>query len=528
MIDEFATFEDLDMEGAAATSAGDTDDLAALPRLVRYALLAERGTPSLRPRLLSEINVAAPGLCEIAASWIEAANDGRLLAEALDAAAVIQDAPALRSMADAVRLISLPGSAGYRDDHRRVARALSLAAADLGAETAMAHKAAAARMAVGWGLLAAGMTERSLRRFGHALDIAALMGRRALQPIEWAIRAELDAETGNASAGKVPPATGRSGGGSPDSPGDTDARDDGQARGDAAGKAASCPSGFVRVCEASPGDPRLPKREVTQGLDHVLGKDVPLRPTPDLRLVYRELVAEYPYAVDLIDRLLADLVSRPFAVLRPILVVGPPGAGKSRLVRRLAELLKVGLWRTDASADDSGTFAGTARRWNTAEPCHPLLAIARAGHANPLVLLDEIDKVPRRTDHGRLWDALLGLLEQETAARYPDPALQVELDLSHVSYIATANSIAGMPAPLLDRFRVLTMPAPTADHLDALIPGLLRQVATERSLDPRWIAPFTTIEIAALRARWNGASARHLKRLIDAVLRSRDKYATRH
>lgn len=512
MNDEFATFEDLEVEGAAAASAGDTDDLAVLPRLIRYALMAERGTPSLRSRLLSEICLAAPGLREIATTWIDEAGDGRLLAEAIDATAVVQDAPALRSMADVVRLISLPGTVSYREDHRRVALALTLAVDSLDAETTMKHKADAARAAVGWGLLAAGMTERSLRRFGRALDMAVSMGRGALRPIEWSIRAELDAEEtdrkANAAAAKAAQASGA--GASED--GDADA----------------CPPGFVRVSEAGPGDRRFPKREVTSGLEHVLGTDVPLQLTPDLRLVYRQLIAEYPYATDLIDRILTDLVGRPYAVLRPILIVGPAGAGKSRLVRRLAELLTVGLWRTDASAEDSGTFAGTARRWNTAEPCHPLLAIARAGHANPLVLIDEIDKAAQRNDHGRLWDTLLGLLERETSSRYPDPALQVELDLRHVSYIATANSIARLPAPLLDRFRVLTMPPPSPDHLDALLPGLVRQVATERSLDSLWLPPLTAVEIAALRSRWTGTSARHLKRLIDAILRSRDKQATRH
>jgi ATP-dependent Lon protease len=86
-------------------------------------------------------------------------------------------------------------------------------------------------------------------------------------------------------------------------------------------------------------------------------------------------------------------------------------------------------------------FGGTDRRWDSAEPCHAFLAIAQGKIANPLVLIDEIEKAATRTDYGRLWDCLLGFLEPETNARYPDPALQTNLDLSQVSYVATANSV---------------------------------------------------------------------------------------
>ena len=159
---------------------------------------------------------------------------------------------------------------------------------------------------------------------------------------------------------------------------------------------------------------------------------------------------------------LADLVGRRTIRLRPLLLVGEPGGGKSRFVRRLAEILNVGCWRTDASRSDGAVFGGTDKRWHSAEACHPFLAIARAKHGNPLVLIDELEKAGTRSDYGRFWDCLLGFLEPETAARYPDPALQVPLDLSHVSYIATANSLDPLPSPLRDGFVIVTFPKPGA------------------------------------------------------------------
>jgi ATPase family associated with various cellular activities (AAA) len=126
----------------------------------------------------------------------------------------------------------------------------------------------------------------------------------------------------------------------------------------------------------------------------------------------------------------------------------------------------------------------------------PLLAETRkqSKQAGPLVLVDELEKAGTRTDHGRLWDCLLGFLEPGTASRYPDPALQTNLDLSQVSYVATANSLDALPSPLRDRFRIITFPKPTANDLDALLPAVTADLATERGLDHRWIEPLTGFE----------------------------------
>jgi hypothetical protein len=121
------------------------------------------------------------------------------------------------------------------------------------------------------------------------------------------------------------------------------------------------------------------------------------------------------------------------------------------------------LWREDASRADGAVFAGTDRRWHSAEPCHPFLAVAAGRIANPLILIDEIEKAGTRSDYGRLWDCLLGFFEPETSARYPDPALQTNLDLSQISYVATANSLDPLPSPIRDRMRVVIFPSQMVD-----------------------------------------------------------------
>ena len=95
-----------------------------------------------------------------------------------------------------------------------------------------------------------------------------------------------------------------------------------------------------------------------------------------LHQVRELLMFEFPYALEVIDFALADLVGRTTVKLRPLLLVGDPGGGKSRFARRLGEALGLTVWRTDASRSDGAVFAGTDKRWHSAEPCHPFLAVA--------------------------------------------------------------------------------------------------------------------------------------------------------
>lgn len=144
-----------------------------------------------------------------------------------------------------------------------------------------------------------------------------------------------------------------------------------------------------------------------------------------------------------------------------------------------------------------------------------------------MLLLDEVEKAGTRSEYGRLWDCLLGFLEPETSMRYPDPVLQ-NLDLSHISFVATANTTAGLPLPLLDRFRVINFPMPSRDDLDALLPAIITDLARDRGLDASWIPPLDGDEHAAIASAWPGGSVRNLRRLVEVVLRDRDSNATRN
>jgi ATP-dependent Lon protease len=281
-----------------------------------------------------------------------------------------------------------------------------------------------------------------------------------------------------------------------------------------------------RIDEATMKNPKM--REIIMPFKGIINIALPLMPVPLLHEVRRKLLFEFPYVESVVDFALADLVGRRSIRLRPLLLVGDAGGGKSRFARRLGEVLGVGVWRTDASRSDGAIFGGTDKRWYSAEPAHPFLAIAQAKHANPLILIDELEKAATRTDYGRFWDCLLGFLEPETAARYPDPALQTNIDLSQVSYVSTANALDPLPGPLRDRFRIVTFPKPEAGDLDALLPAVIADLASESGLDGRWVEPLTGFERDAVAAHWRGGSVRRLRRVVEIVLRARDKSAVRN
>jgi ATP-dependent Lon protease len=112
-------------------------------------------------------------------------------------------------------------------------------------------------------------------------------------------------------------------------------------------------------------------------------------------------------------------------------------------------------------------------------------------------------------------------------AAVTDPALQTTIDVSQVSYVATANSLDPLPSPIRDRFRVVVFPKPTADDLDALLAAVLADLAKERGLDEIWVPPLDGLERATIAQSWRGGSVRRLRRMGEAILRERDLRAAR-
>jgi len=494
---------------AAAQETAEAEDAhAQLPRLLRYALADEDRHPFLRERLVREILEVAPDLQNLAEAWLnEPSKFTVALAAALETRSVHADSPDFVALAMCARLLGLNDGYQWTDEHRKVAAAIAATAEAAWRKMSDGERAQLDKLVIGWAIVTAGI---EVFATGRASEAAYYASRERLKHI---VGAAVDAErrAQKKVVEDLKPAAAAA-----DNEADSELRQ-------------KDPPGFVRVCVLSDEDAQSKKIvDLIKPFQHVIGVAVPLAPTPDLKIVRATLAREFPYARAVVDTIIQDLVGKEYVKLRPTLLLGSPGGGKSRFMRRVADLMGAGSWRVDGSSSDGAVIGGTARRWHTSEPCHPFQAIVRARVANPLVLIDEVDKASTRSDYGRLWDTLLALLESETAQQYPDPALLTNVDLSHVSYLATANAVEPLPQPLRDRVRVLAFPTPTRDDLTALLPPLLDAYGAERGLDVRWLEPFSPEEIEAVASRWPGGSVRRLGRLVEAVLQAREKAAARH
>ncbi len=259
-----------------------------------------------------------------------------------------------------------------------------------------------------------------------------------------------------------------------------------------------------------------------------LNKRIPLIEVPLLDTVRSKLIFEYPQATAIVDRILNDLVGRDHIAIRPTILVGDPGSGKTSFAMRLCELLCVAFETYNCSTTWDNSFAGTARRWVSAEPAFPAGLILRTKIANPAIILDEIDKAGGSVANGKLADSLLPMIEPNSAKVFHDICLQSKVDLTGLNWLGTSNDPKLIPKSLRDRFQLIKFPSPDKTHILPLADQLLTSICREDAIDPRWVEKLSGIEIEALSDAWPGGSLRALRQLIRGVLVARDKSAPRH
>jgi hypothetical protein len=234
---------------------------------------------------------------------------------------------------------------------------------------------------------------------------------------------------------------------------------------------------------------------------------------------------EYPWATELSTELEnAPILTRgtgaKWIKLPPILIVGPPGTGKTRLARRIAEVadLPYQLINFSGSADNRD-LAGTSKGWGSASPSRICEVFIDTESPNPIVLLDEIDKATRDTRNGDALATLLTMLAPETQRRFRDEALSTEFDLQYINWIATANTLTGLGRPLLSRLRVVNLTAPPPSAAERLVEVGVREFALVNRLDPSTLPEIQpTVREALVQAMVRGATPRALSNMIGEVM----------
>jgi ATP-dependent Lon protease len=160
--------------------------------------------------------------------------------------------------------------------------------------------------------------------------------------------------------------------------------------------------------------------------------------------------------------------SRDALEITPMLLLGPPGVGKTHFAREVAQLLGTGMGFISMSSLTAGwVLSGASSQWKGARPGKVFETLVDGQYANPVMVVDEIDKARGEHAYDPL-GALYSLLEHDTARSFIDEFAEVELDASQVIWVATANDERAIPEPILNRVNVYQVQAPDREAARAI------------------------------------------------------------
>jgi len=299
------------------------------------------------------------------------------------------------------------------------------------------------------------------------------------------------------------------------------------------------PMAGSQVPKASPCIPIAGFKDVydVAGVDKAL-QELPATANEALRAVYEKMLrvggqrfTVKPSSMPVMDELFEDMpnfgevledIRKQLALcidsndpieMPPMLLLGAPGIGKTHFARRIAQLFGTGFGLVPMSSLTAGwVLSGASSQWKNAKPGKVFDTFLNGDYANPVMVVDEIDKASADGHYDPL-GALYALLEADTATRFVDEFVELPIDASGAAWLATANDAARIPEPILNRMNVYEIAPPDAEGAARIARSIYRELRGARD----WGKPFPEEPSASVVEKLLPLSPREMRRAIQSA-----------
>ncbi len=234
---------------------------------------------------------------------------------------------------------------------------------------------------------------------------------------------------------------------------------------------------------------------------------------PEMDRLFDELPNFTEVLEDIRKHLALCVDSTDSVELPPMLLLGEPGIGKTHFARRLAALLGTGYGFVPMSSLTAGwVLSGASSQWKNAKPGKVFDTFLNGDYANPVIVVDELDKTSGDGQYDPL-GALYELLEVDTATRFVDEFAEVPIDASGAVWLATANDAARIPEPILSRMTVYEIEAPDAEGAARIAASLYSEIRNAHD----WGKRFPETLCAAALERLAALPPREMRRAVQTA-----------